>query len=97
MTKPQFSNEEQYLINSLRMGKGGNIAYDLGYLIPSFVLGGCGIYWNHPFPIFAAFGAIAAFKVWEWSQQSKWAPLWKSIIDKYEDALAEPEMNDEGG
>ena len=97
MTKPHFSDEEQYCINWAKTGQGFNIAFDLGYLIPSFVLAGCGIYWSEPFPLFAALGVIAVFKVWEWSYQYKWAPVWKSIIEKYEDAVAEPEKDYEGG
>ena len=94
MTKPRFSVEEQYLIDSVRTGGTSDFSFELGYLIPSFVLAGCGIYWGHPFPVFAALGVIAAFKAWEWSYQRKWAPHWQSIFDKYEEAVAE--LDDDG-
>ncbi len=88
MPFPDFTNDEQYLINCAKSTKanGPANAYMWGYVVAAAVLAGFGAYHGNVPMMLAAFAVVCGFRIYEEMFQSKWLPLWRSIIAKYEAA-----------
>lgn len=94
MPMPDFSDDENYLINCAKspdVSKSSS-SYTWGYLIASAGLAGVAIYENNFWLLFSAFVMVCGFRIYEERFQAKWLPHWKSIINKFEEACtSEPD------
>lgn len=88
MPIPDFTDEERYLIDGLKsQGAAGASQYMAGYLIGAAVLAGFAFY-SASLPMMAvAFLLVVGFRIYEELNQRRWTPIWRSIIEKYEEAL----------
>jgi len=88
MPLPEFTPDEQYLINSVKSHKslGTSNSYMWGYLTGGVLLCAFAAYYDNTAMLVAAFLVVCGFRIYEDRWQSKWMPLWRSIIDKYEAA-----------
>lgn len=87
---PKFTDDEQYLVNSLRSpeaDKPNNFMW--GYLGVGLLFAGFAAYHENPWMMLCAFGLVCCCRVYEDRFQSKWNPLFRSIILKYEQAIRE--------
>lgn len=88
MPLPDFTDEEQYLINAVKLSQSNRRpdSFMWAYLLSSAGLGFAGTYYNNPGLAFTAVVAICCFRIYEEFHQSKWGPYWYSIITKFEEA-----------
>ena len=88
MPLPDFTDDERYLINCAKStaATSQTNSYMWGYLIGGAFLAGFGAYHNNVPMMFSAFVVVCGFRIYEELFQSKWLPLWRSIIAMYEDA-----------
>lgn len=91
MPLPDFSDDERYLINCAKStaANGQTNSYMWGYLVGGAVLAGFGAYHNSVPMMLAAFGFVCGSRIYEEIFQSKWLPMWRSIIAKYETACTD--------
>ena len=89
MARPQFTLDEQHVIASCLADNRPFFDFEMRYLVPSYVMAAYGWMTVEMAPLLLALGVIAVGKIWELSRQRKWAPCWKNIIRKYEEALAD--------
>jgi hypothetical protein len=87
MAMPQFTDEERYLINYVRAEKTASNSYMFTYLVSGLVLAGFGAYTGSTTMMMSAFLVVCGFRVYEEMHGSKWTPVWRSIILKYEQAI----------
>lgn len=90
MKCPKFTAQEQYLINYMRSADaaGRSRGYSLGYVVVACVVAGYGAL-NDSIPmVVIGFLVVVGFRVYEEWYQSRWSPVWRSIFNKYEAALA---------
>lgn len=94
MARPDFTPVEQYVVHATLKQEGGSLRFisELGYLIPSGAIICLGVYSDEPVAFLVAFTVILIFRLWDVSQQVKWSPVFKSIFQKYESALADDEL-----
>ncbi len=88
MPLPEFTFDEQYLINSLKSPKATKnpSTYMWSYLVPCAVLAGVAAYNDNISVMLIAFVVLCGFRIYEENYQNRWLPLWHSIIKKFEDA-----------
>jgi hypothetical protein len=88
MALPNFTTDEQYLINSIRSPKASfsTNSYMWGYIIGGSLIAAFAAYHANVLMMLAAFVVVCGFRVYEEHFQLKWMPLWRSIIEKYEAA-----------
>jgi hypothetical protein len=88
MPLPDFTSDEQYLINSIRSPKASSnsSSYMWGYVIGGALIAVFAAYYENVLMMLAAFVVVCGFRVYEEHFQLKWMPLWRSIIEKYEAA-----------
>ena len=88
MPLPDFTDDERYLINCAKStaANAQTNSYMWGYLVGGAVLAGFGAYQSSVPMMLAAFVIVCGFRIYEELFQSKWLPLWRSIIAKYEAA-----------
>ena len=86
MPLPDFTDDEQYLINCVKSpgATQQSNSYMWGYLIGGALIAGFAAYCQNIPMMLAAFIVVFGFRTYEERFQSKWTPLWKSIIEKYE-------------
>ncbi len=91
MTQPDFTDDERYLIDSLKASDGlsGSNAFMWGYLLGTAVLVGFATYYDIMPMMIIAFVVIFVFRIYEDRYGRKWTPLWRSIIEKYERAIGD--------
>ena len=89
MARPEFTVEEQYLINYMRSGRGDSPwnPYTLGYSLSATILAGFGIYTDSLAMLVWALLLVCGFRVYEDIHQSRGQRTWRSILDKYEAAI----------
>ena len=88
MPLPEFTNDEQYLISfakSTRAREQTN-TYMWGYLVGGVALAGFGVFHDNVPMMLGAFAVVCGCRVYEELTQTKWTPVWREIIKKYEDA-----------
>lgn len=56
------------------------------YIIGGAVIAGFAAYYENVVMVLTAFVIVCGFRIYEERFQSKWLPIWRSIIDKYEAA-----------
>ena len=90
MPLPKFSDDEQYLINSVKSSaaQGQTNPIMWGYIVGGILLAGFGAYHGSIPMMLAAFLIVCAFRVHEEMCHAKWMPVWRSIVTKYEGAAA---------
>lgn len=88
MPLPDFTDDEQYLINYVKSPSAAQRSYSYmwGYVIGGALLAGFAAYYQSIPMMLAAFVVVCGFRIYEERLTSKWTPLWKSIIEKYESA-----------
>jgi len=86
MPLPDFTDDERYLINYVKSpnASDGAISYVWGYLLGGAALSGFGAYYGSIPMMLTAFVVICGFRIYEERFQTKWTPLWRSIIVKFE-------------
>jgi uncharacterized membrane protein YhiD involved in acid resistance len=89
MSKPEFTADEQFLVNYVKSTKAvsssGN--YMWGYVSGAILVAGCGFYYESIYVMAIAFVVLIGFRIHEERLHQQWQPLWKSIILKYEATL----------
>ena len=100
MRRPKFSREEQYFVDWAKSSTGGQSSDVWAYLLPTALIAAFAVLFQSIPMLVCAFIVICVFRVREEFAQRKWAPIWTSIINKYEEALAgcdsTPEPEGEG-
>jgi hypothetical protein len=96
MGRPEFTRDEQYLINCTLSPSASRIASHAAWwqLAVASGLFGFGIYSEVPVMLYAGFVTLVAFKVQEMIQGRRWGPLWSSVFQKYEEALSDRTLRD---
>jgi len=87
MARPSITPEEQYLISSAKTAGESGLLFDLAYLLPSVLLAGFGVDSDAIGVVLVAFAILVGFKVFERCHSRKWDPVWKSVLQKYEEAV----------
>ena len=82
---PDFTNEEKYLISSIKSR--GGASYMWCYLISGIVIAGISAYYESIIGMASAFLVVCGFRVYEDRLQAKSMPAFRSIIEKYENAV----------
>ena len=97
MPLPDFTDDERYLINCAKStaANAQTNSYMWGYVIAGSVLAGFGAYQSSIPMLLSAFAVVIGFRIYEELFQSKWLPLWRSIIAKCE-AAALGDVVDDG-
>ncbi len=87
MPIPDFTDNEKYLINHLKssMATTWN-SYMWGYLIGGALVAGYAAYHRDINMMLVAVLIICGFRVYEEYHQRRWTPVWRSILEKYEQA-----------
>ena len=97
MSLPEFTPDEQYLIHYVKSQKAAGPHYVWGYVIGGMILCGFAAYYDSIPMMVAAFVVVCGFRVYEEWNQSRWTPIWRSIINKFEAAaLTDSVPNDDG-
>ena len=88
MPLPDFTDDERYLVTSVKSptARAGFNSYMWGYLLGGSLVAGFAVLQESIMMMFAAFTLVCVFRVYEEHLQSKWAPLWRTILEKYEAA-----------
>lgn len=88
MPLPEFTHDEQYLISYVKSPRAahGSNSHMWGYMIGASMIAASGFYHNSVPTLLIAFVLVCGFRLYENRYHSKWIPLWRSIIDKYEAA-----------
>ena len=88
MPLPDFTADEQYLINSVKSPTafGRSNSYMWSYLSCGAIIAGFAAYYGSIRMLLSAFVVVCGFRIYEERYQLKWMPLWRSIIAKYESA-----------
>lgn len=88
MSKPEFTAEEQYVISFVQQDKTGTWH---PYVVSQFVLGvalaAMAVYVNSLYLAVCGICILVGYRIYEDRYQSRWTPVWRSIIEKYETAL----------
>ena len=92
MPLPEFTPEEQFFINYMKSQKYADSSYTWGYVLGVIAVFAFGVYYDVFLITAGAF--IGIILIYELSGQAKWAPLWHSIINKYESAPTETDRAD---
>jgi len=97
MSKPEFTVDEQFLVNSVKSVEAASSSgnYMWGYVSGAILLVGCGIYFENLYVMAIAFVVMIGFRINEERMYARWQPLWRSIIMKYEAALKTHEKKDD--
>lgn len=96
MSRPEFTRDEQYLINYVLspIASRGESHAAWWQLIGASGLFGFGIYSEIPVMLYAGFVALVAFKIHEMIHGRKWGAIWRSVLQKYEEALSDRTLRD---
>lgn len=86
---PEFTPEEQYLIQYLRSPGTSKSLFSqmIAYIAGAITLAAFGIYHSDVAIISAAVVLLVGLRIYEGVIQSKWLPVWRSLISKFESAL----------
>jgi hypothetical protein len=93
MPQPEFTSEEKYLLNYLKSDSARQTSNPFlwGYLLGGVLLAGFAAYHENPAMMLSAFAVVCGFRLYEEWHQRRYQPLWRSIIQKYEQALGSTE------
>lgn len=86
---PNFTTEEQYLIDSAKLEKGGPNIFMWGYMASCCLLAGFAAFYGNTLMMACAFVVICGFRIYEERHQARWSPVFLAIINKYEAATRE--------
>ena len=90
MPLPEFDDREKYLIYHVKRPNVGWSPMIGGYITAALLFGFAAYYGNILF-MTCAFAVVYGFRIHEERSQSRWHPVWRSIIFKYESALGSVE------
>lgn len=95
MPLPDFTPDEQYLIDSIKSphAASGSSAYMWAYIIGGGLIACFAAYYESILMLGSAFVAVVGFRIYEEYFQARWLPLWRSVVRKYEDACQEAERD----
>ena len=91
MPRPHFTDDEEYLIRLVLSptAKLQSNAFLWGYLLGGAALAGLATFTGNFALLLSAFAVVCGFRLYEERYQAKWAPLWPSILGKYEAEVGE--------
>ena len=89
MPIPDFTPDEQYLIDSLKSpgATRGSSSQMWGYVISGAIIAAFAAYYASVPMMLCAFAVVCGFRIYEERYQRKWMPIWRSLIEKYEAAV----------
>ena len=64
-----------------------------GHLIGTALFAGFALFHGDDMMIVGALVIVFGFRIYEARYQSRWSPHWRSIIDKFENAVSDGEQN----
>lgn len=96
MERPEFTSEELFVINYYKARKhlGDTFWADIGYVLPSAIFAGWGIYAENALVAAIGYTILLLFKFREMFYSVKWAKIFGGIFEKYEAALVPTEPSD---
>jgi hypothetical protein len=91
MPRPEFTNDEQYLLSFVQTTHSvhQNNPFMWSYLLSGLLLAGFAAYNESTLMLLSAFLVVCGFRVYEEQSQARWIPIWRSIIEKYENATVQ--------
>ncbi|QDU46981.1 hypothetical protein Mal52_55090 [Symmachiella dynata] len=95
MPRPQFTKQEQVLIDWVKVSSGDSSSYMWTYLVTTAIIAGFAVYFESIVMLVCAFVIVGFFRIKEEHAQKRWAPIWTSILTKYEEALADGDVSPE--
>lgn len=97
MKSPQFTTEENYAISYTRSRESSTANYYLvGYALSTSLIFGYGAYHSYIPVMVIAFSVFVSFRLYEEYHGLRWHSVWRSILDKYDAALAKRSDQSEG-
>jgi hypothetical protein len=89
MSLPQFTPEEQFVVSILKstLPVSRFNALMWGYLVSGSILGGVAMYYSNIHVMAISLILIVGFRLYEEWYQSRWQPVYRSVVMKYESAL----------
>lgn len=89
MPKPEFTADEQFLINYAKSPAAFKSGSDhvWGYASGATFVAGVGIYYESVYVMAIAFVVLIGFRIREELVNKRWEPTWRNIFLKYEAAL----------
>jgi hypothetical protein len=93
MPLPEFTREERFVLDSLKysdMTSNYNV-FMWSYLTGGTLLAAFAAYYGSIPMMASAFATLTILRIYEERWNSKWSHIWKSVIAKYDTALADSE------
>lgn len=96
MPRPEFNEEEQYFLTAVQSDRMADIAAARVWacVVGGLIIAGCGAYYGNLWLMLAAFALLCALRLYEEFQQSKWTPVCRAVLAKYEAAIDAKETPD---
>lgn len=88
MPRPDFTDEEQYLIDVVKskMASEGQLSASIGMVVSTGVLAAFGFYHRNVEMVLGAFIVLVGYQIYVELTQARVTPQWRNIITKYESA-----------
>lgn len=85
MEYPDFTTAERHLIDLVKLSpQPGESMRMWTYILSGLVISGLAAYFQNTVMMYAALIVVCAFRIQEDREYSRWMPIWKSVIEKYE-------------
>jgi hypothetical protein len=88
MSAPEFTSDEQYIISYYKSDFARTMFSAWPFHLPLVVIFALGMWHDNSLAMFAAFVSMIGYRVWENSHQPRYHAATRSIIEKYETAIA---------
>jgi hypothetical protein len=89
MARPQFTAEEEYLINAVLSDKGAPDPLMWSYIVSGLGLAGFAAYHESIPMLLSAFVVVCGFRLFEARAHRGLTVQWRSLLEKYETAVRE--------
>jgi len=89
MPGPKFTDEEQYLVTALRSEKSSGANFMWGYILGGIAFAGFAAYHENTLMMLCGFAVVCGFRIYEERYHAQWQPVFRSIIAKYDQAIAQ--------
>src|SRR5688500_7635043 len=87
---PKFTDDEQYLLTAIRSennSSGGDFMW--GYILGAVAFAGFAAYHENTLMMLCAFAVVCGFRIYEERYHAQWQSVFRSIIAKYDQAIAQ--------